>query len=48
MVILKRTGEIDRFLSFYVKISQNWLKFFGCPQNFGGVILKNVKILLKN
>ena len=28
-------GENRRFLSFYVKISQNWLKFLGCPQNFG-------------
>ena len=41
-------GEIRRFLSFYVKISRNWLKFLGCPQNFWSVILKNVKILLKN
>ena len=40
-------GEIRRFLSFYVKISQNWLKFLGCPQNFG-VKCKNVKMLLKN
>ena len=37
-------GEIRRFLSFYVKISQNWLKFLGCPQNFGVLHLemKNV------
>ena len=27
-------GEISRFFSFYVKISQNWLKFLGYPQNF--------------
>ena len=36
------------FLSFYVKISQNWLKFLGCPQNFWRITLKNVKMLLKN
>ena len=48
MVFLKRTGEIRRFLSFYVKISQNWLKFLGCPQDFGVLHLKNVKMLLKN
>ena len=41
-------GEIRKFLSFYVKICQNWLKFLGCPQNFLSVILKSVKILLKN
>ena len=40
MVFLKRTGEIRRFLSFYVKISQNWLKFLGCPQDFGVLHLK--------
>ena len=45
MFFLKRTGEIRRFLSFYVKISQNWLKLLGCPQDF---TLKNVKMLLKN
>ena len=39
--------EISRFLSFYVKISQNWLKFLGCPQNFY-VTIKNVKMLLEN
>ena len=33
-------GEIRRFLSFDVKISQNWLKFLGCPQHFGGLYLK--------
>ena len=33
-------GEIRRFLSFYVKISQNWLKFLGCPQNLGVLHLK--------
>ena len=26
-------GEIRRFLSFYVKISQNWLKFLSCTQD---------------
>ena len=26
-------GEIRRFLSFYVKSSQNWLKFFSCTKN---------------
>ena len=41
-------GEIHRFLSFYVKISQNWLKFLGCPQNFWRITLKTVKMLLKN
>ena len=41
-------GEIRRFLSFYVKISQNWLKFLGCPQIFWRITLKNVKMLLKN
>ena len=41
-------GEIRRFLSFYVKVSQNWLKFLGCPQNFLRITLKNVKILLIN
>ena len=40
MVFLKRTGEIRRFLSFYVKISQNWLKFLGCTQDFGVLHLK--------
>ena len=29
-------GEIRRFL----KKSQNWLKFLGCPQNFGVLHLK--------
>ena len=48
MVFLKRTGKIRRFLSFDVKISQNWLKFLGYPQDFWRVILKNVKMLLKN
>ena len=41
-------GEIRRFLSFYVKIFQNRLKFLGCPQNFLRITLKNVKMLLKN
>ena len=40
MVFLKRTGEIRRFLSFYVKICQNWLKFLGCPRDFGVLHLK--------
>ena len=33
-------GEIRRFLSFDVKISQNWLKFLSYPQNFGMLHLK--------
>ena len=33
-------GEIRKFLSFYVKISQNCLKLLGCPQNFGILHLK--------
>ena len=33
-------GDIHRFLSFYVKIVQNWLKLLGCPQNFGVLQLK--------
>ena len=33
-------GEISRFLSFYVKISQNWLEFLGCPQNLDVLQLK--------
>ena len=33
-------GEIRRFLSFDVKISQNWQKFLGCLQNFGVLHLK--------
>ena len=41
-------GEIHRFFSFYVKISQNWLKFLDCTQNFAYLHLKNVKMLLKN
>ena len=41
-------GETRKYLSFYVKISQNWLKFLSCPQNFGILHLKNVKMLLKN
>ena len=40
MVFLKHTGEIRRFLSFYVKISQNWLKFLGSTQNFDVLQLK--------
>ena len=36
-------GEIRRFLSFDVKIFQNWLKFLGCPQNFGVSHLKMQK-----
>ena len=41
-------GEIHRFMSFYVKIFQNWLKFLGYTQNFDVLQLKNVKMLLKN
>ena len=41
-------GKIHRFLSFYVKISQNWLKFLGWPSKFWRITPKNVKILLKN
>ena len=41
-------GEIGRILSFNFKISQNWLKFLGCPQNFWRITLKNIKMLLKN
>ena len=33
-------GEIRRFLSFYVKIFQNWIKFLDRPQNFGVLHLK--------
>ena len=33
-------GKIRRFLSFYVKIFENWLKFLGCPQNFDVLHLK--------
>ena len=33
-------GEIGKFLTFYVKISKNWLKFLGYPQNFGVLHLK--------
>ena len=40
-------GEIRRFLSFYVKISQNCLKYLGCPKKFWRITLKNVKMLLK-
>ena len=40
-------GEICIFLSFYVKISQNWLKFLGCPQTFGVSPLKMEKCYLK-
>ena len=40
VVFLKCMGEIRRFFSFYVKICQNWLKFLGCPQNFGVLHLK--------
>ena len=37
---LKCMGEIHRFFCFYVKIFQYWLKFLGCPQNFGVLHLK--------
>ena len=33
-------GGIRRILRFFVKIFQNWLKFLGCPQNFGVLHLK--------
>ena len=33
-------GEIRRFLSFDMKIFQNWQKFLGCLQNFGVLHLK--------
>ena len=33
-------GEISRFLSFYVKIFQNWLKLLGCTENFDVLQLK--------
>ena len=33
-------GEIRRFLSFDMKIFQNWLKFLSCTQNFGVLHLK--------
>ena len=33
-------GKIHRFLSFDEKISQNWLKFLSCTQNFGVLHLK--------
>ena len=33
-------GEIRKFLSFYMKIFPNWLKFLGFPQNFGILQLK--------
>ena len=40
VVFGKRMGEIRKFLSCYVKISQNCLKFLGCPQHFGILHLK--------
>ena len=40
MVFLKHIGEIRRFLSFYVKISQYWLKFLGCSQKGKNVTKK--------
>ena len=39
-VFRKRMGEIRRFASFYVKISQNWLKFLSFTQNFDVLHLK--------
>ena len=33
-------GEIRRFLSFDMKIFQNWLKFLSFTQNFGVLHLK--------
>ena len=47
VVFGKRIGEIRKFLSFYVKISQNCLKFLGCPQNFGFITLKKCKNVTK-
>ena len=42
-------GEIHRFLSFYVKIFQNWQKFLGFVLKiFLRITHKNVKMLLKN
>ena len=40
-------GEIHRFLSFYVIISQNRLKFIGCPQSFGVLHLKDKNVSKK-
>ena len=40
-------SEIRRFLSFYVKIFQNWLKFLGCPQNVGVLHLKMKNVIKK-
>ena len=40
-------GEIRRFLSFYVKISQNWLKILGCPQNFWRITHTKKKVFFK-
>ena len=41
-------GEIRRFLSFYVKISKDWIKILRLYSKFWRVTLKNVKSLLKN
>ena len=48
MVFFKRTGEIRRFLSFYVKISKKLAKILRLSSRFWSVTLKNVKMLLKN
>ena len=48
MVFLKRTGEIRRFLSFYVKISQKLAIILRLSIRFWSATLKNVKMLLKN
>ena len=37
---LKMYGRNPQIFEFYVKIVQNWLKFLGCPQNFGVLHLK--------
>ena len=41
-------GEIPRFLSFDVKISQKLAKILRLYSKFWRVTLKNVKMLLKN
>ena len=40
-------GKICTFLNFYMKISQNWLKLLGCPQNFGLLQLKMKNVTKK-
>ena len=48
MVFLKHTGEIRRFLSFYVKIFPKLAKILRLSSRFWSVTLKNEKMLLKN